>query len=192
MTTHAVSSGVRHPVVTASLPALSLIFPTEPEWITHPTNSPPSSNLSPPQPQTSTHTASCPAWTTLHVHPLYPHRWEQRHTHPHRFFPWWNKKTIRNVVSQMDHYAVFSRLHKLSFCLHLSTLQHNNKHGVVKAATQGNRSSPSKGPIQKQQAKVSTGSPVCVDPSYLHRHFDHVTFSNCRCLCVSASSSGVQ
>ncbi|XP_037642996.1 5'-3' exoribonuclease 1 isoform X2 [Sebastes umbrosus] len=31
--------------------------------------------------------------------------------------------------------------------------QHNNKHGVVKAASQGNRSSPSKGPIQKQQAK---------------------------------------
>ncbi|XP_068593767.1 5'-3' exoribonuclease 1 [Cebidichthys violaceus] len=31
--------------------------------------------------------------------------------------------------------------------------QHNNKHGVVKPASQGNRSSPSKGPIQKQQAK---------------------------------------
>ncbi|XP_041805238.1 5'-3' exoribonuclease 1 isoform X2 [Chelmon rostratus] len=31
--------------------------------------------------------------------------------------------------------------------------QHNNKHGVVKAAAQGNRNSPSKGLIQKQQAK---------------------------------------
>uniref|UniRef100_A0A3Q1FP20 5'-3' exoribonuclease 1 n=1 Tax=Acanthochromis polyacanthus TaxID=80966 RepID=A0A3Q1FP20_9TELE len=31
--------------------------------------------------------------------------------------------------------------------------QHNNKHGVTKAASQGNRSSPSKGPIQKQQGK---------------------------------------
>uniref|UniRef100_A0A3P8S923 5'-3' exoribonuclease 1 n=1 Tax=Amphiprion percula TaxID=161767 RepID=A0A3P8S923_AMPPE len=31
--------------------------------------------------------------------------------------------------------------------------QHNNKHGVMKAASQGNRSSPSKGPIQKQQGK---------------------------------------
>lgn len=31
--------------------------------------------------------------------------------------------------------------------------QHNNKHGVVKAASQGNRSSPSKGPIQKHQAR---------------------------------------
>ncbi|XP_070775149.1 5'-3' exoribonuclease 1 isoform X1 [Enoplosus armatus] len=31
--------------------------------------------------------------------------------------------------------------------------QHNNKHGVVKAASQGNRNSPSKGLIQKQQAK---------------------------------------
>ncbi|XP_053186193.1 5'-3' exoribonuclease 1 isoform X1 [Scomber japonicus] len=31
--------------------------------------------------------------------------------------------------------------------------QHNNKHNTVKAASQGNRSSPSKGPIQKQQAK---------------------------------------
>ncbi|XP_047445399.1 5'-3' exoribonuclease 1 [Mugil cephalus] len=30
--------------------------------------------------------------------------------------------------------------------------QHNNKHGVVKAASQGNRNSPSKGPVQKQQA----------------------------------------
>uniref|UniRef100_A0A3Q3IY83 5'-3' exoribonuclease 1 n=1 Tax=Monopterus albus TaxID=43700 RepID=A0A3Q3IY83_MONAL len=34
--------------------------------------------------------------------------------------------------------------------------QHNNKQGVVKAASQGSRSSPSKGLIQKQQAKVST------------------------------------
>ncbi|XP_044075764.1 5'-3' exoribonuclease 1 isoform X2 [Siniperca chuatsi] len=31
--------------------------------------------------------------------------------------------------------------------------QHNNKHGVVKAASQGNRNSPSKGLIQKQQSK---------------------------------------
>ncbi|XP_040911362.1 5'-3' exoribonuclease 1 isoform X2 [Toxotes jaculatrix] len=31
--------------------------------------------------------------------------------------------------------------------------QHNNKHGVVKAASQGNRNSPSKGPNQKQQSK---------------------------------------
>ncbi|CAK6970920.1 '-3' exoribonuclease 1 isoform X1 [Scomber scombrus] len=31
--------------------------------------------------------------------------------------------------------------------------QHNNKHNTAKAASQGNRSSPSKGPIQKQQAK---------------------------------------
>ncbi|XP_029309344.1 5'-3' exoribonuclease 1 isoform X2 [Cottoperca gobio] len=31
--------------------------------------------------------------------------------------------------------------------------QHNNKHGVVKAASQGSRNSPSKGPMQKQQAK---------------------------------------
>ncbi|KAL7387581.1 hypothetical protein ABVT39_025645 [Epinephelus coioides] len=31
--------------------------------------------------------------------------------------------------------------------------QHNNKQGVVKAASQGNRNSPSKGPIQKQQDK---------------------------------------
>ncbi|XP_071346640.1 5'-3' exoribonuclease 1 isoform X2 [Trachinotus anak] len=31
--------------------------------------------------------------------------------------------------------------------------QHNNKHSVVKAGSQGNRNSPSKGPIQKQQAK---------------------------------------
>ncbi|XP_028282686.1 5'-3' exoribonuclease 1 isoform X2 [Parambassis ranga] len=31
--------------------------------------------------------------------------------------------------------------------------QHNNKHGVLKAASQGRRNSPSKGPIQKQQAK---------------------------------------
>ncbi|KAK2821907.1 hypothetical protein Q5P01_021972 [Channa striata] len=31
--------------------------------------------------------------------------------------------------------------------------QHNNKHGVVKAASQGSRNSPSKGHIQKQQAK---------------------------------------
>ncbi|XP_031730408.1 5'-3' exoribonuclease 1-like isoform X2 [Anarrhichthys ocellatus] len=31
--------------------------------------------------------------------------------------------------------------------------QHNNKHSGGKAASQGNRSSPSKGPIQKQQAK---------------------------------------
>ncbi|KAK2895723.1 5'-3' exoribonuclease 1 isoform X2 [Channa argus] len=31
--------------------------------------------------------------------------------------------------------------------------QHNNKHGVVKAASQGSRNSPSKGPIQKQQTK---------------------------------------
>ncbi|XP_026168501.1 5'-3' exoribonuclease 1 [Mastacembelus armatus] len=31
--------------------------------------------------------------------------------------------------------------------------QHNHKHGMVKAASQGNRNSPSKGPIQKQQAK---------------------------------------
>lgn len=33
--------------------------------------------------------------------------------------------------------------------------QHNNKQGVVKAASQGSRSSPSKGLIQKQQAKKS-------------------------------------
>ncbi|XP_067461072.1 5'-3' exoribonuclease 1 [Thunnus thynnus] len=31
--------------------------------------------------------------------------------------------------------------------------QHNNKHNAVKAASQGNRNSPSKGPIQKQQGK---------------------------------------
>ncbi|KAK5859722.1 hypothetical protein PBY51_021255 [Eleginops maclovinus] len=31
--------------------------------------------------------------------------------------------------------------------------QHNSKHGMVKAASQGNRDSPSKGPVQKQQAK---------------------------------------
>ncbi|XP_034411151.1 5'-3' exoribonuclease 1 isoform X2 [Cyclopterus lumpus] len=38
-----------------------------------------------------------------------------------------------------------------------TSTQHNNKHGVVKAASQGNnRNSPSKGPVQKQQAKEYT------------------------------------
>lgn len=32
-------------------------------------------------------------------------------------------------------------------------MQHNNKQGVVKAASQGNRNSPSKGPFQKQQGR---------------------------------------
>ncbi|KAF0047399.1 hypothetical protein F2P81_001032 [Scophthalmus maximus] len=36
-------------------------------------------------------------------------------------------------------------------------MQHNNKQGVVKAASQGNRNSPSKGPFQKQQGRVPVG-----------------------------------
>ncbi len=51
--------------------------------------------------------------------------------------------------------------------LYIPYLQHNNKQGM-KAGSQGNRNSPSKGLIQKQQAKVTAGSHVFKNLSLLY------------------------